>query len=67
MTRFFSMIFQAPEVYLRNKIRSYGGEIRYTILYEGYNVQSMYIDAIFTNQFLLFYSLSIQLFVTVFV
>ena len=52
MTRFFSMIFQAPEVYLRNKIRSYGGEIRYTILYEGYNVQSMYIEEIFKNLFL---------------
>ena len=49
-------------MYLRNKIRSYGGEIRYTILYEGYNVQSMYIDEIFKSLFCDLYSLSKQLF-----
>ena len=37
---YFILYLQAPEVYLRNKIRSYGGEIRYNLLYSGYNIQS---------------------------
>ena len=57
---FFDFNFQAPEEYLRNQLKSYGGNFEYTVTYGGYEIddKSLSPDVFITDGeiSLLFYS-----------